>query len=307
MIRQSSAIFASLLAVCALLVAVLATLSPARAGAVPAKGATSIEVRLRGATGTETAALRVGDVELFAGQISTEWMLIDAPLSSMATGAIELVFTNDGDTKTGDRSLEVDYLSIDDQPISADSPFVYSEGAFAPPNGCSPGFVQSSVLGCGGKFVFGVLDDSGVLSRPLDPHGNQRGLPLLSDGEVDIVARGHFGGERFEVRVGDIIIGEAATTRFWRTYRFEVDPALVGDLSVTFTSDFWAASPDGSTTFDANLDVDYVAFDGVELQAEDAWSDGTYVDGEGCVPGYQKSQTLHCNGMFVFDHVPAHG
>ncbi len=282
------------------LLATVAGLSTA-AGAVPAKGSTEIEVRLRGTTGTETATLQVGAVELFAGQISSDWMTIEASISSRASGAVEVLFTNDLTFEDGDRSIEVDYLAIGDQHIKADSPIVYSEGAYNAPNGCSPGFVQSSLLACGGKFVFGTLDETGTLTPPVDPHGNQRGLPLISEGEIDVVARGHVGGERFEVRIGDTLVAEAATTRFWRTYRFDIDPKVAaGDVSVSFISDFWAASPDGETSFDSNLDVDYVAFAGAELQAEAAWSDGTYVAGEGCVPGFQKSQTLHCNGTFVF-------
>lgn len=276
------------------------------AGAVPTKGATEVEVRLRGTTGTEMATLQVGGVELFSGQVSSDWMIIEASLSSQAAGSIEVHFTNDLTSEGGDRSIEVDYLALGDQRIAADSPGVYSEGAYNAPNGCSPGFVQSSLLACNGKFTFGTLDETGTLTPPVDPHGNQRGLPLISDGEIDVVARGHFGGERFEVRVGDTLIGEAAATRYWRTYRFDVpSDVTVDEISVSFTSDFWAATPDGDTSFDSNLDVDYIAYAGVELQAEDAWSTGTYVAGEGCVPGFKKSQTLHCNGMLLFATSPA--
>lgn len=294
--------FARLLAV--VVVAFVATtglpMVGSSAAAVPAKGAHTIEVRLRGTTGTEQAALRVGDLELFAGDITAEWMTIEVSMSSRATGAIQLAFTNDAVTEAGDRSIEVDYLSYSGTIIEADAPFVYSEGAFSPGQGCSPGFVQSDLLACGGSMVFGVVNDAGVLDRPVDPHGNQRGLPVNTDGDLDVVARGHFGGERFEVHVGDTLIGEAWTTRFWRTYRFELDTGVEGPISVRFVSDFATAPTPEFDGVDANLDVDFIEVAGRQYRSEDAWSNGHFVDGVGCVEGYNDTQTLHCNGEFVF-------
>lgn len=290
-------IISTLLGVLIATILAVTTLSAVSSGvtAVPAKGARTIEVRLRGATGTEVALIRIGNLQLFSGQITTEWMTLEIPISSLATGEVEVSFTNDAATDEGDRSLEVDYLSFNGTTIQTESPFVYSEGAFSGVNGCSPGFVQSEILACDGSFVFGVVNGVGTLDRPTDPHGNQRGLPLNSDGDIDVVARGHFGGERFQVLVGGTVIGEAPTTRFWRTYRFPIDPSLSGNVSVAFISDFVADD------VDTNLDIDFVEFSGQEHQAEDAWSTGSYVEGEGCGAGYSESQTLHCNGSFVFE------
>ncbi len=287
---------AQLLLVVALAVSSL-VLVPATASAVPTKGAQKVSLTTRGITGTETFALHVGETEVLAGTASTEWSTFSTTLSVMATGKVVVAFTNDGVIDGKDRGLEVESLTIGDVVLPANDPAVYSEGAFTPLSGCSPGFVQSTLLACGGMFVFGSLNEAGALDAAIDPHGNQRFLPVGGPADIDVVARGHFGGELFEVKVGETVVGTASATRFWRTYRFTRPDDLEGEISVIFTSDF------ASDVADANLDVDYVETNGQLFEAEEALSTGTYVAGEGCVTGLHLSSTLHCNGGFFFGDV----
>ena len=263
----------------------------------------SLTSRVKGTAGDETFEIRIGTWVIASGEASTEWTTVEAMAPSYAHGNVEVAFANDNTADGADRNLYVDYLdiTIDDtvERIESESPFVYSEGAYSGFNGCSPGFVQSEVLGCAGKFVYAELNLEGNLGPVIDPHGNQRGLPPAEEHDLDIVARGHFGGERFTVRVGGEYVGEAATTRHWRTYRFFVDPKLTGELEIIFEGDYFA---DG---IDTNLDVDYAELRSNHFETEDesTLSTGTYSPATGCAPGNKKSQTLHCNGKFVLGEV----
>ncbi|MCA9172401.1 MAG: hypothetical protein KDB23_32275, partial [Planctomycetales bacterium] len=64
----------------------------------------------------------------------------------------------------------------------------------------------------------------------------------------------------------------------------------------------FANDGDTATGLDRNLRIDRIEIDGTTFQTEwpNVWSTGTYVDPIGCVPGYQESEFLHCDGYFEY-------
>ncbi|MCA9136824.1 MAG: DUF4347 domain-containing protein [Planctomycetales bacterium] len=76
------------------------------------------------------------------------------------------------------------------------------------------------------------------------------------------------------------------------------DPIELIDVRVSFVNDLY----DPENGIDLNVAIDAVEIAGVfyETEAPDVYSTGTYVPGEGIVPGFRESEILHSNGYFQF-------
>ena len=111
-------------------------------------------------------------------------------------------------------------------------------------------------------------------------------------------ARGTTGEEHLEVRVGGQVFGEFDVTTSFADYEVDLPSGtLIGEVQVAFTNDL---SRNG---VDRNLIVDYVDLGGArfETEAESTTSTGTFNQGTGCAPSASTtSETLHCNGHFVY-------
>lgn len=76
------------------------------------------------------------------------------------------------------------------------------------------------------------------------------------------------------------------------------EPIDIIDVRVNFVNDLY----DPENGIDLNVAIDAIEIAGVfyETEAPDVFSTGTYVAGEGIVPGFRQSEILHSNGYFQF-------
>ncbi len=109
------------------------------------------------------------------------------------------------------------------------------------------------------------------------------------------VAAGEYA--RMELRSGNLLLNAWYVTADYANYTTAIPSALSNNIRVYFTNDYFANGED------RNLTVDSVSVSGKTYQSEDigTFGKGAYVTGQGCVSGFQKGETLHCNnGYFEY-------
>lgn len=117
--------------------------------------------------------------------------------------------------------------------------------------------------------------------------------------KIVVRAHGEEGDETFEVRIGDVVVGEATvgSTEEYQDFMFRADRDLRGPLTVAFTNDHYNGGD-----FDRNLWIDYVSSNGhvFESEAPTTYSEGAWTNGEACSPGFKKSERITCGGIFTY-------
>ena len=237
-----------------------------------------LTVRARGSTGDERFEIRSNGSVVSGFRASTEYVdyVVSLPKGTTLPD-IEVVFVNDALGPGYDRNLQVDYIELDGQRHETEADSTFGTGTYLSSSPCQPGFVGSDKLHCNGYFRYAqpVADGTSLLIR----------------------ARGQTGDERFEIRVGGQSIAGFEVTTVAAGYRVSVPKGTtVADIQVAFVNDARRGS------YDRNLIVDYIEFNGAryESESETTFGTGTYRNNSRCRPGYLKSEALHCNGYLQY-------
>ncbi len=123
----------------------------------PTPGQQQIEVRALGSTGEERLALRIDDEIVETFELSRTMSTYAHTVSESIDGEIQLVFVNDGRTRSGaDRNVRVDFIDVDDVVYQTESSSVFSTGTWQRGSGCAPGNKRSEWLHCNGYFEFSI-------------------------------------------------------------------------------------------------------------------------------------------------------
>ena len=123
----------------------------------PTPGQRQIEVRALGSTGEERLALRIDDEIVETFELSRTMSTYAHTVSESIDGEIQLVFVNDGRTRSGaDRNVRVDFIDVDDVVYQTESSSVFSTGTWQRGSGCAPGNKRSEWLHCNGYFEFSI-------------------------------------------------------------------------------------------------------------------------------------------------------
>lgn len=238
----------------------------------------SIELQIDGQT-VQTFNNLGGDA--YAGQFVT---LTHNTANPVSADQIRIAFTNDlyDPANNIDRNVRIDTILIDGVRYETEGPNVYSTGTWKAEDGVSPGFRQSEFLHTDGYFQY-------------DSDGN-------TGTQIDVVARGDEGGERFELRIDGNTVASYQVTNLDATYSYTAPGNVqANQVQVFFTNDLW--SPVDS--IDRNLIVDSISVDGTRYESEgpNVYSTGTWKAEDGIAPGFRQSEYLHANGYFHYDQV----
>ncbi len=207
---------------------------------------------------------------------------------NLSASDIDIEFFNDSfDSATGrDRNLTVNRIEVDGQTFFTARDDVYSEGGFQFGNQAN-GYGVGDTLYLNGRFEFGSNVNDGT--------------------EITVFARGANGDERFEVLVGDEVIGTAQVRDLpfddFGDFTVGVNRDVSGsEVSVRFINDLY--NPEAG--IDRNLIVDRVRVGDRTLETEspEVFSTGTWRPDIGFQDGNPQSETLHSNGEFRFFDPP---
>lgn len=247
----------------------------------------SVQIFAAGSEGGETMDLQID------GATVQSWTVGDGAY----TGDLEAFTYNTSDTITPgqvrvalrdanydpangiDENLRVDAIVIDGTRYESEDPSVFSNATWKSSDGIVSGFRESEFLHVDGYFQYADNNNTGTA--------------------ISIRARGNEGGEQFRLIVAGSNVGTFTTTTNYQNFNYtaagDVD---AGDVRVEFINDFW----DPENGIDNNLTVDFITLDGTQFQTEagDVFSTGTWLSGDGVVPGFRNSETLHTNGYFQF-------
>ena len=251
----------------------------------------NIVVAAAGATGQEQIQLEID------GNVVRTWNNVGGNynsgsfvnLSYTADGNVDfndvrVIFSNDGNTAGGaDKNVRIDAVTIDGVTRQTESAFV--SGHWVDGQGCSSGFLGAETLECGGFVDFGATAGTTVTIAAAGRTGEEQ-LQLVINGQA-VQTFSNIGGD--------------LENRSFVNYTYQADgPVSINDVRVEFLNN-GVASGGG----DRDLAVDFVAIAGVQYQAEssDVFSEGHWVNGQGCVAGFVQAEVLNCNGYFDFSNV----
>ncbi len=184
-----------------------------------------------------------------------------------------------------DRNVRIDAIIIDGTRYETESPDVYSTGTWKPGQGVQPGYHESEILHNNGYFQYS--------SGPANPGNGSL---------IEIRASGDEGGERFGLQIDGQAVGNWTVTTEFQTFSYIANDEVIADqVRIEFTNPLWQPG-----VIDRNLNVDYIAIDGVVFETEDpsVYSTGTWLPGDGINPGYRQSETLHTGGYFQYASAP---
>ena len=200
--------------------------------------------------------------------------------SNVVADQIRINFTNDlYDPGVSDRNVRVDAIVIDGVRYETEDPSVYSTGTWLPSDGVVAGNRQSEYLHANGFFQFAG-------------DGNQT--------VVQVRASGDEGGETFDLQIDGQTVDTWTVSTSDQTYTHVANGNVSADqIRVVFTNDLW----DPANGVDRNLNVDYLNVGGevIQTEASNVYSTGSWLAGDGLVPGFRQSETLHGNGYFQYD------
>ena len=238
-----------------------------------------LKIRARGSQGGEQfQVIANGDpIATFSATTSFQVFNLTAPPTTLASDLRIEFFGDQYDPSSGvDTNLIVDYIEVDSVRYQTESSTTYSTGTWNQLDGIAPGIRLSEILHSDGYFQYDV-DSKSVLIRASGAEGNER-FRLLIDGNAVM-----------EQTVGTTLDSYVYWTR---------DNITADQIRIEFTNDTF----DSSLGIDANLIVDYIEIDGVrfETEAPGVLATGYWVPGQGPIPGYYQTETLHTNGYFQY-------
>jgi glucose/arabinose dehydrogenase len=252
-----------------------------------------IVIHAAGQTQTERMELRVN------GQVVESWVVSNTDANSgqfqtfsynvdgISPDDIRIHFVNDRyDPSNGfDRNLRIDRIDVDGVTYQTESPSVFSTGTWTPTNGVTPGFHQSEYLTHNGYFQFSTS-------------GND---PGSGSNRIEIDVRGTTGDEDFQLLIdGTVVHTYSDIGTIQRTLGFNTNQSVSADsIRIAFIN----SVHEPLLGYDQNLIVDKIRVNGQTFQTEAAstFSTGTYVEGQGIVPGNWQSEILHADGYFQFN------
>lgn len=252
--------------------------------------ATPIEIFAAGATGSERMELQIDGATVAAwnnvgGNYNNEQYLAFnyTHPTDVTADRIRVAFTNDGPAAGGaDRNLRVENITVAGQVFPTESPSTFSTGTYINGQGCVPGFHGLDRLHCNGYFQYQAAGGS----------------------QIQVFAAGNTGQEQMQLQVR----GETVATwtdvsgdyqnRNYVTFNYSSPTSVAAD-------DIRVRLVDGTSTSgggDRNLRVDGITIDGVKYESEAAstYSTGTFLAGQGVVPGFVQRESLHSSGYFQF-------
>jgi|HigsolmetaAR205D_1030408.scaffolds.fasta_scaffold02820_1 Beta-1,4-xylanase len=231
-------------------------------------GTSTIVVRARGTSGSESITLRVNNTNVATWTLSTSFQNYTA--TTTLTGGITVAFTNDA----ANRDVVVDYIIVNGETRQAEAQSyntaVWSNGSCG--NG---GF--SEWMHCNGVIGFGNV------SSPVQAN------------TISVRARGTTGQESITLRVDNTDIATWTLTTSFQDYTASTN--LTGGITVAFTND------DGGSR---DVVVDYIVVNGETRQTE-AQSYNTAVWANGSCGNGGFSEWMHCNGVIGFGNVVGGG
>ena len=241
-----------------------------------------VVVHAWGTTGDERIDLLIDDTVVATYDLETThqgfYYQTDEAISA---DRVKVRFTNDSynPAQNYDRNAYVESIQIDGVFYESEDVATRSTGTYRAQDGLRTGFGRGEVLHANGFFEYGTNLPSG---------GSQ----------LEIVARGQTGEERFSLSIGNDLIGDFDAATHDQTFVYQTQaPIDAADVRITFLNDVYV--PGGQ---DNNLIVDKIRIDGVEFETEAAsvFSTGTWTQQDGVVPGFRHSEILHTNGYFQY-------
>ncbi|WP_413432493.1 DUF4347 domain-containing protein [Crateriforma spongiae] len=262
-----------------------------------------ITIWAAGSTGDELMELQVGD------EIVDTWFVrnTDADndqflpffynVDGISANDVRINFVNDAfDPASGiDRNLRIDRIEIDGRNFEAESPWVYSQGVYVDGIGVTEGSFNTEWLVADGYMQF---NEGGVGGGPGDGGGGST---------ITIEAAGDTGDEAMQLLIdGNVVQTYLNVSQQQRTYTYNADQTVTGDrVRVAFIGDVY--QPEFG--YDQNLRVDRITIDGRAFESESpsTFSTGTFVAGQGIVPGNWQTEYLNSNGYFQYGGTPDPG
>jgi hypothetical protein len=249
----------------------------------PPQTGSTITVFAAGKSGEETIELEIdGEVEAVFSNVggdfangTSQTLIYEHPVPVVAE-QVRVLFTNNNGPA---RDVRIDAVRID--AVTVQSEAGYSEGHWDRANGCAGGYEATEVLHCNGFISY---------ATPTDGTGG--------GSSIEILAAGKAGTEMVQLLIDDVVVetfadvgGDFANGVFV-TLSYEHDaPVAAGSIKVAFSNN------EGATR---DLRVDAIVVDGARVEAETTYSSGHWNDANGCGPGFESSEVLHCNGYFDF-------
>jgi glucose/arabinose dehydrogenase len=147
-------------------------------------------------------------------------------------------------------------------------------------------------------LMFGLQNWYGPQTQtPAGPIQIADGRNLKS--RVLVRARGNQGGEQFRLQINGKVAAVFTTTAEFQTFVFQSSEKLTtSKIRVEFFND----ARDSVIGLDNKLIVDYIEVDGVRIETEnpDVLSTGSWQEGDGIQPGFQRGSRLDAEGYFEF-------
>ncbi|HEU4654296.1 MAG TPA: endo-1,4-beta-xylanase [Steroidobacteraceae bacterium] len=212
-------------------------------------GSSTIVVRARGTTGTESVTLRVGSTNVATWTLSTSFQSYSA--STSLSGDVSVAFTNDDGAS---RDVAVDYIVVNGETRQSENQSS-NTGVYA--NGRCGGAGYSEWLHCNGAITYGQVANSA--------------------NSIVVRARGTAGGESISLRIDNTNVATWSLTTSFQNYSASTN--LNGAITVAFTND--ASGRD--------VDVDYIVVNGETRQAENqSYNTALYANGSCGGGGYSE-------------------
>lgn len=115
----------------------------------------SLEVRAKGASGTEQIQLVIGSDKVGTFDLTTEWATYSVSVETPTSASDIAVVSNNGGNKA-DFSVRVDHIVVDGTVYETEAPGVLSSGNFNPRFDCKAGYNETDELTCSGRFTYDV-------------------------------------------------------------------------------------------------------------------------------------------------------
>jgi GH35 family endo-1,4-beta-xylanase len=213
------------------------------------EGSSTILVRARGTTGSESITLRVGSANVATWTLGTSLQSYSA--STGLSGDVTVAFTNDDGAS---RDVQVDYIVVNGETRQSENQSS-NTGFYA--NGRCGGGGYSEWMHCNGAIDYG---------------------PVANSANALVVrARGTAGGESISLRIDNTDVATWSLTTSYQDYSASTN--LNGAITVAFTND-------GSSR---DVQVDYIVVNGETRQAEDqSYNTGLYANGTCGGGGYSE-------------------
>lgn len=234
-----------------------------------------ISIRASGDMGTERFELQIKGQTVATFNVGNSFALFDFQADSQVlANDVRIVFDNDEyDPGNGiDANLNVDWIEIDGERFETESPLVFSTGTWTAEDGIQPGFGRGDTLHTNGYFQF------------------------ANGSTITVRASGDQGTEQFELQIVGQESAVYSVGTSMNSYAFRAKGKVTLDqIRIVYFDDLE----------NKNLNIDWVAVDGVRHQTEAAsvYSNGTWTAVDGVLPGFGRGETLNVNGFFQYSAI----